>query len=124
MRIGNAFSSNYSEYKSSGDKDKASLIKDYFHEIKLYLSDVINDHKTKGERKIHLTMAVNFFSSKDSEEIHTMHSKSDNTEILIGNETDEIIEDVFYSFLQKYQKGVEESMKGSEFVFDNVDSLF
>ena len=88
------------------------------------MSDVINDHKTKGERKIHLTMAVNFFSSKDSEEIHTMHSKSDNTEILIGNETDEIIEDVFYSFLQKYQKGVEESMKGGEFVFDNVDSLF
>ena len=31
-------------------------------------------------------MAVNFFSSKDSEEIRTMHSKSDNIEFLIGNE--------------------------------------
>ena len=69
-------------------------------------------------------MAVNFFSSKDSEEIRTIHSKSDNIEILIGNETDEIIEDLFDSFLQKYKKGLEESMKGSEFAFDNFDSLY
>ena len=47
-------------------------------------------------------MTINFFSSKDSEEIYTMHSKSDNIEILIGNETGEIIEDLFDSFLQRY----------------------
>ena len=123
-RIGNAFSSNYIEYKSSGDKDKALSIKDYLDEIKSYLSDTINDHKTQGEWKIHLTMAINFFSSNDSEEIRTMHSKSDNIKILIGNETDEIIKDLFDSLLQRYQKGLEESMKESEFVFDNVDSLY
>ena len=38
---------------------------------------MVNDHKTQGEWKIHLTIAINFFSSKDSEEICTMHSKSD-----------------------------------------------
>ena len=124
VRIGNAFSSNDIEYKSSGDKDKTLSIKDYLDEIKPYLSDIINDHKTKGEWKIHLRMAINFFSSKYFEEISTMHSKSDNIEILIGNKTDEIIEDLFDSFLQKYQKGLEESMKGSEFVFNNVDSLY
>ena len=69
-------------------------------------------------------MTINFFSSKDSEEIRTMHSKSDNIEILIGNETGEIIEDLFDYLLQRYQKGLEESMRGSEFVFDNVDSLY
>ena len=99
IRIGNAFSRNYIEYKSNGDKDKTLSIKDYLDEIMPYLSDIINDHKTQGEWKIHITMAINFFSSKDSEEIHTMHRKSDNIEILIGNETDEIIEDIFYSFL-------------------------
>ena len=62
---------------------------------------MINDHKTQGKWKIHLTMAINFFSSKDSEEIRTMHSKSENIEILIGNETGEIIKDLFDSFLQK-----------------------
>ena len=46
-------------------------------------------------------MAINFFSSKDFEEIRIMHSKSDNIEILIGNETNEIIEDLSDSFLQR-----------------------
>ena len=85
VRIGNAFSISYVEYKSNGDKDKTLSIKDYLDEIKPYLSDIINDHKTQGEWKIHLTVAINLFSSKDSEEIHTMHSKSDIIEILIGN---------------------------------------
>ena len=123
VRTGNAFSNNYIEYKSNGDKDKTLSIKDYLDEIKPYLSDIINDHKTQGEWKIYLTMAINFFSSKDSEEIRTMHSKSDNIETLMGNETDEITEDLFDCLLQRYQKGLEESMKGSEFVFDNIDSL-
>ena len=41
------------------------------------------------------------FSSKDSEEIRTMHSISDNIEILIGNETGEIIENLFDFFFDK-----------------------
>ena len=68
-------------------------------------------------------MIINYFSSKDSEETRTMYSPSDNIEVIIGIETDKIIEDLFDSFLQTYQKGLEESMRGSNFVFDNVDSL-
>ena len=37
VRIGNAFSSNYIEYKSNGNKDIALSIKDYLDEIKPYL---------------------------------------------------------------------------------------
>ena len=122
VRIGNAFSRNYIEYKSNGDKDKILSNKDYLDEIKPYLSDIINDQKTRGEWKIHLTMVINFFSSKDSEEIRTMHSKSDSIEILIGNETNESIEELFESLLQRYQKGLEEKMSDSEFGFDNDDS--
>ena len=44
-------------------------------------------------------------------------------EIIMGNETDEIIEELFESLLQKYQKGLEESMKGSEFIFDSLNVL-
>ena len=61
-------------------------------------------------------MAINLFSSKDSEEICTMHGKIDNIEILIGNETNEVIEDFFDSLLERYQKGLEESMKGLQTV--------
>ena len=74
--------------------------------------------------KIQLTMTVNFFSSKDSEETCTTNTKSDNTEIIMGNETDEIIEELFESLLQRYPEGLEKSMTGSEFVFDSVNLLY
>ena len=39
---------------------------------------------------------------------------------MMGSETNEIIEEIFKSFLQRYQEG-EETMKGSEFIFDRVN---
>ena len=69
-------------------------------------------------------MQINFISSKDSEETSTMHTKSHNIEIMMGNETDEIIEKLFESVLQNYQKDLEESMRGSGFVFDSIDLLY
>ena len=136
-----AFNSSYIQYESKGDKGKNLSIKEYLNMIKLYLSDIINDHKTRGlvkyhsgnkawveetssEWKIQLTMAINFISSKDSDETRTMHTKSNNADIMMGSETDEIIEDVFESFLQKYQEGLEESMRGGEFTYDSVDALY
>ena len=62
-------------------------------------------------------------SHLNSEETRTMHTKSNNVEIMIGSETERIVEGLFKSFLQKYQEGVEESMRGSEFVYDSVDAL-
>ena len=71
------------------------MIKDYLDEIIPYLSDIINNHKTQVEWKIHLTLAINFSSSKDSGETRTMYSKSDKIEVMMGTETDKIIEDLF-----------------------------
>ena len=48
-------------------------------------------------------MVLNFIISKDSDEILIMHRKSNNKEVLMGNETDEIIEELFESLFQKYQ---------------------
>ena len=53
-----------------------------------------------------------------------MHAKSNNVEIMMGSETDEVIEELFESLLQRYQEGLEESMKGGEFVFDGVNVLY
>ena len=79
--------------------------------IKPYLRDVINDHKTRREWKIQLTMQVNFISYKDSEETRTMYTKSHNIEIMMRNKTDEIIEKLCEFLLQNYQKDLEESIK-------------
>ena len=84
---------------------------------------MIDGHKTKREWKIQFTLAVNFISSKDFNEVWTMYLKRNNTEIMIAYETDKIIEEPFKSFLQKYKKGLEKRMKGSELVLDSVDIL-
>ena len=49
-----AFHDCYTQYKSIGDKDKNLSIKEYIDIMRPYLSDIINNHKTQGEWKIHL----------------------------------------------------------------------
>ena len=51
-----------------------------------------------------------------------MHSKSDNLEIMINDEADEVIKELLDSFENRYQSNLA-SMKGSNFVFDYVDLL-
>ena len=137
-----AFNNNYIQYESKGNKDKILTVNEYFDIIRSYLSDIINDRKTQGEWRIHsgdtiiknktqsewkiqLIMVINFISSKkDSDETRTMCTKSDNIEITMGSETDEIIEGHFESLLERYQEGLEQSMKGIEFIFDSVDALY
>ena len=42
-----------------------------------------------------------------------MHTKSDNIEVMLDSETDEIIEELFESLLQRYQKDLKKKMRGS-----------
>ena len=44
---------------------------------------MINDPKIQGERKIQLTIAINFRSCKDTGEMRTMHCKVGNIKIII-----------------------------------------
>ena len=107
------FDGSYIQYESKGDKGKNLSIKKYLNITKPYLSDIINDYKTRGfvryhsgnkswleetssEWKIQLIMAINFISSKDSDDTRTMHTK-----IMIGSETDKIIEDLFCKNIKK-----------------------
>ena len=66
---------------------------------------------------------INFISSKDFDETCTMHTKSNNIDIMMSNKTNKIIKELCKSVLQKDQEGLEESTKGSDFVFDSVDLL-
>ena len=86
--------------------------------IRPYLRDMINNHKTPlgkiidddlyEEWEIQLTMQINFVSSLDPGEIRTMDSKSKNIEILMGSKADDIINDLFESFLERCQDKLEE----------------
>ena len=123
--VNSAFNNNYIEYESKGDRDKISTVNEYLYMIRPYLVGMINDQKIKGEWKIKLTAEIGFISSKlDSCETHIMRIKSDNVRIMIDSETNEVIEEIFESLLQRYQEGFEEKMKGNDFVFDSVDALY
>ena len=52
-----------------------------------------------------------------------MHSKIDNIEILINDEVDEVIKELFDSLKSRYQNNLE-SIKGSEFVFEYVHLMY
>ena len=59
----------------------------------------------------------------DSDQIRHMHTKHNNIEIMIGSKINEIIDELFKYLWQKYQEGLEESIKGSEFIFCSVNLL-
>ena len=52
--------------------------------IKPYLKDIINNIKKSDTWKIQLRRAINFMSSKDTDEERVMYSESDNTKIMIN----------------------------------------
>ena len=70
-----------------------------------------------------IKISINYISSKDSDDTRSMQKRSDKVEIMIGNETDEIISELFESLLQRYRKNLEEKIKESGFVLNSVDLL-
>ena len=52
-----------------------------------------------------------------------MCCKSNSKEIITGFDINDIIEELFDSFLQRYQEDLEKSKKGSNFVFEFADGL-
>ena len=104
----------------------SNMINNYkiYGKLKVHSGNKIIDYRTSGEWTIQLTMLINFMSSKDSEETHNMCTKSHNAEILMGSETDDIIKEFAESLLPKYQEGLEEKMRVSEFIFDSADLLY
>ena len=117
------YNNNYIQYESKGDK--ILTLKEYLALIEQYLRELISDYKNKGEWKLQLIAEINFISLKPgSDETRVMHTKSDNEEIMTGSDTNEIIEELFESFLQRYEQNLEEKIKGSDFEFDGVNFLY
>ena len=54
--------------------------------------------------KIQISIRVSFISSKDNEETRTIYVWSNNESIMPGRDTDDIIRELFRSFLYNYQE--------------------
>ena len=125
--VESSFKKNNKYYESRGDKDKKLSVEQYLDMIKPYLSDLINENKaietSSNEWKIQINMHINFVSSNDTGEIRTIFVWSDNEEIRLGNETDDIVKRLINSFLNNCQKEEIILRNGSNFVFESVGLL-
>ena len=83
----------------------------------------MNHLKKSDTWKIQVTIAINFISSIDNDVECIMQSKSDSIEIMINDEADEVMKELFDSLKNKYQNNLE-SMKERKFVFDYVCLLY
>ena len=114
---------NYLEYMSNGNNSLS--FNDYLELIKPYLYDLINVYKAKGEWKLQISAEIYFVSQKPgSDERRIMYSRSIPEEIMSGSETEEIMEKLIRSLLQRYQDNLQNKMKGSNFIFNGVNYLF
>ena len=98
VKNGNLWCNNFIEYESNGDRNKTLSVKEYLNIIRPYLKHIINNLKKSDTRKIQLTIAINFISSKDNDGECVMHSKNDNIEIMINDKADEVTEKFFNQF--------------------------
>ena len=63
--------------------------------------------------------------SKNFEETRLIYSASENIDIFMGTDTDEVIDILFDTMLQRFQEAIEtSSKKGSEFITETVDLLY
>ena len=68
-------------------------------------------------------MHIKFVSLIDTKDIHTFYVQSENEEIRLGNKIDDSVNSLIDSFLSAYQKEQEVLSEGSNFVYENVESL-
>ena len=84
----------------------------------------IIDLQNSDAWKIQLTIAINFISSRDSEEERVMHSNSGEIKFTPYSDANDVIEKLLKSLRSSYQENLETSMKGSDFISDSVQLMY
>ena len=125
---------NYIEYTSRGDRYKNLSPKEYLDMIRQYLRDLIDEHKPTtelnnndehGEWKNQLVMRNNCITTKHFEDTRTMYSASKYVEFFMGSGTNDTIDTLFDTLLQRFQQVIETSNNnGSGFTHENVALLY
>ena len=144
---------NYIEYKSKGDRYENLSPEEYLNMIRPYLRDLINEHiptmelnnnnntdnnndnnnnntdnynnNNRAEWKIQLTMQNSCISTRNFEETRTIFTKSEPVEIFMGVNTNDVIDRLFNTLLQRFQYAQETSnYRESESIPDNVELLY
>ena len=94
-----------------------------------YLRDLINDHKPTTEpnnkengSKIQLVMQNNCISTKNFEDTCSIYSASEPVKIFLGSDTNETIDELFNTLLQRFQKAtVTSRINGNKFTHESLN---
>ena len=114
--------------------------------IRPYLRDLINNHKTsmesnnnnnnnnnnsnknntdRAECKVQLVMLNNFLSVKSFEDTRTRYSGSKPVGIFMGSDTENAIDELFNTIVERIQQAIEISNdRGNEFTHESVALLY
>ena len=80
-----------------------------------------NNNTDRAEWKIQLVMQNNFISVKDFEDTRTIYSASKPVEIFMGSDTENAIDKLFNTILDRIQQAIETSNeRGSGFTHESV----
>ena len=106
----------------AGDRYENLSPERYLDMIRPYLRDLINYHKTiaklnndsgaeRGEWKVQLVMQNNCVSVKSFENTSTIYSKSEPVEVFMGSDSNDVIDRLFDTTLEKFQETMVTSKK-------------
>ena len=123
-RVYNFWKNNYMGYESNSDKNRNLSLDENLNKIETYPRDIIINLQNSDKWEIQLAIAINFISSKDTEEERVMHSNSDNMKFTSWDDANEVVDELPKSLHSKYQEKLETSMKGSDFIFDSIQLLY
>ena len=124
MWVNNSWNNIYIEYKRNGYKNRDLSLDEYLNNFKPYLRNIIINLQNSGTLQIQLTIAIDFISSKDSEEERWVHTSKNDIIFTFYSVVNDVTEKLFKSLRSKYQNGLETSMKGSDFIFDSVKLMY
>ena len=80
-----------------------------------------NEENDRAEWKIQLVMQTDFISDKKFEDTRTMYSASKPVEIFMGSDTENSIDTLFNTILDRIQQAIETSNeRGSRFTHGSV----
>ena len=99
-------------------------MQEYFNKVKPYLRDEIINLQKSGTWKVHLTIAINFVSSKDVDEESVMHSENSDTKFKTFDNVNDIVDDFSSHFFQRYQNNLETLMRATDFIFHSVRLMY
>ena len=127
------------EYTSRGDRYEDISPEEYLKMIRPYLRDLINDQKPtkelnneendhdteRGEWKIQLVLQNNCTSTKNFKDTCTIYSASKPVEVFMCSNTNDVINRLFDTTLERFQQTIETSNdKGSKFIPESVALLY